>query len=65
MAQINSGVNNRRILKIVRAPLDQQDLQIRVRLRQSTSCYTGGCSPSGKNNVDFADGVIVGGHFAN
>ena len=59
MAQINSRINNGRVLKIVRPALHEQNLQIRIRLRKSTGGNTCSSSTTRKDNVDVADGLIV------
>jgi len=62
MAQVNRWVRNSRILIIVPPALNKQNLKIRVRFREASSRNAGSCAAACENNVDFAGGVLVGGH---
>ena len=64
MAQINGRVDHRWVLEIIGTALHQQNLQIWVRLRKSTSSHTSSSSTAREDDVDVADGLVVGRHVA-
>lgn len=65
MAQIHRGVGHSGVLEVIGTALDQKDLHVGVGLSESASCYTRRRSAPSEDDVDFADGLIVGAHVGN
>ena len=65
MRQIQRRIGNRRVLEVILPALNQQDLQTRVRFRQSSGRNTSGRPTSRKYNIHLTErghleGIVVG-----